>query len=197
MDNDLPCDDCAAYGQPPVAACATCPHQRTGAHGPVCRLTTAPLPTVGGCCHHGAVARVTPALALDALPVAPWLLAAHRVATAAALLARHPSAPELERRDGRVWLRLDDLAVPLVYGVTADAWDTAIALPAPDTIPDAPPHFHAALEALEALHADGDPAPASARLRRLLVATPLETLPAYWRGTVTETLALLDERNTP
>ncbi|NNJ12218.1 hypothetical protein EKD04_017960 [Chloroflexales bacterium ZM16-3] len=194
IDNDISCWDCPAYGLPPVASCASCAHRRAGAGGPMCSLTKAALPYVGGCCHHNAdLGGVGSARALDALPVAPWLLAAHRAATAEALVASHHSAPDLERRDGRTWLQLDDLAVPLVYGVTADAWGSAVALPLAEPIPDAPPHVAAAMEVLEALASGGNPRPAYAQLVALLDVTPLDALPAYWRSTVGETLALANE----
>jgi hypothetical protein len=163
----------------------------------VCVLTKAALPYVGGCCHHNAdLGYVGSALALDALTVAPWLLAAHRAATAEALLASHHSAPVPELRDGRAWLQLDDLAVPLVYGVTADAWESAVALPPAEPIPDAPPHFAMAMEVLEALASGGDPIRAYHQLVALLDVTPLDAIPAYWRSTVGETLALMTERCT-
>lgn len=196
IDNDVPCWGCPAYGLPPPASCDTCTHRRQGEAGPMCALTKLPLPYAGGCCHHNADvgSGATLAVALDDLAVAPWVLAVHQAATPAELLATHHSAPELEVRDGRAWLRLDELAVPFVYGVTADAWEDAVAMPEPEPIPDAPPHFAVALEALEAMQADGDPAPAYARLIRLLVDTPLETLPHYWRHSIVETLRLLEER---
>jgi len=199
IDNDLPCWDCAAYGLPPAASCATCLHRRDGDAAPLCSLTKTALPYVGGCCHHNADLGAQAAIRLvcDEVPVAPWLLAAHRAATVAELLAGHHSAPELELHDGRAWLRRDSLTVPLIYGVTADAWESAVAVPPSDPIPDAPPHFAAALEVLEALLSNDDPTPAYARLCALLVETPLEALPDYWRGTVAETLALLAERHTP
>ena len=178
IDNDLPCGACPAYGRSPVAVCVTCVHRREGAHGPLCVLTHAPLPHVGGCCHHNADrGRVRDALPWDALPVAPWLPAAH-----------------LRAPDGEVWLRLADLAVPLVYGVTADAWETAVALPPAEPIPDAPPHVARAMDVLEALSEGGDPTRASSQLVALLAVTPLEEIPTYWRSIVAETVALITER---
>lgn len=197
-DNDLPCWDCPAYGLPPAASCASCAHRRVGADGPLCRLTRVALPVVGGCCHHNAALEGVGDLhALATLPIAPWLLAAHRAATADELFATHPTAPDLDRRDGRAWLRHDDLAVPLVYGVTADAWGHAVGMPEPAPIPDAPLHTAVALEVLEALASGGDPDWAYRRLIGLLAETPLDAIPAYWRATVEQTLALMDERNTP
>jgi len=178
IDNDLPCGACPAYGRSPVAACVTCVHRREGAHGPLCVLTHAPLPHAGGCCHHNADrGRDRDALPWDALPVAPWLPAAH-----------------LRAPDGEVWLRLADLAVPLVYGVTADAWETAVALPPAEPIPDAPPHVARAMDVLEALSEGGDPTRASSQLVALLAVTPLEEIPTYWRSIVAETVALITER---
>lgn len=197
IDNDVPCWGCPAYGQPP-ASCDTCSHRRKGDHGPFCGLTKLGLPYAGGCCHHNTRLdrRAERALLVDEVPVAAWVLAVHHVATPAELLAEHHSAPELEVRDGRAWLRLDELAVPFVYGVTADAWENAVAVPEPAPIPDVPPHFAVALEALETMQAGGDPAAAYARLICLLVETPLEALPGYWRHTVGETLKLLEEQCT-
>ncbi|WP_322489354.1 hypothetical protein [Chloroflexus sp.] len=198
IDNDLPCWDCPAYGQPPAASCDTCIHRREGEAGAFCGLTKLALPYAEWCCHHNASVNASQiAVALDDLAVAPWLLAVYHAMTPAELLADHHSAPELELRDKRAWLRLDELAVPFVYGVTADAWEAAVAMPEPEPIPDAPPHFAAALEALEALQAGGDVAPAYARLIQLLDEMPLASLPEYWRGTVAETLNLLKEHYTP
>lgn len=196
IDNDVPCWGCPAYALPPAASCDTCTHRREGERGPFCGLTKLALPYAGGCCHHNASlhSRAEIALLVDELPVAPWVLAVHHAATPAELLTEHHSAPELEVAGGRAWLRFDELAVPCVYGVTADAWDSAVAVPEPEPIPDAPPHFAVALEALETMQADGDPAPAYAHLIHLLVDTPLEALPGYWRHSVAETLKLLEER---
>jgi hypothetical protein len=164
----------------------------------MCALTKLALPYARSCCHHNANLTVTQiAVALDDLAVAPWVLALHHAATPAALLADHHSAPELELHDGQAYLRLDELAVPFVYGVTADSWEHAVAMPTPEPIPDAPPHFAVALEALEALQAGGDIGPAYLRLTELLEGMPLASLPDYWRGTIAETLNLLEEHHTP
>ena len=191
IDNDVPCWECPAYGGPPPGPCATCTHRHPGAHGDVCGLTRMPLPTAGGCCHYNAIVTEAPeAVPLDAVAVAPWLLAGNPAAPPAAFLADHPSAPALEWRDGRAWLRLDELAVPVVYGVTADAWDDAV--PAPLPAPPDPPHAAVALEVLETLVAGGEVAPAAARLEALLAAQPLEDLPEAWRGIIAATLELID-----
>jgi hypothetical protein len=152
------------------------------------------LPYAGGCCHHNAAVTVgeEEVIAVDALPVAPWVLEAYRVRSAAELVAEHHSAPEPEQRDGRRVVRIGDLAVPFVYGVTADAWEDAVALPEDGPIPDEPPHVAVAIAALEALADGGAVGEAYDQLMAVLEVMPLETVPEHWRGTILETLNLLE-----
>lgn len=196
IDNDLPCRDCSAYGQAPVGLCASCAHRRDGERGPMCSLTRTALPYAGGCCHYNADLDAWPAaLPLDALPIAPWVLAVHQATSPATLFAGYESAPDLELRGGQACVALDELAVPLVYGVTADAWTQAVGVPEPEPAPNAPPHFAVALDALETMQAGDDATPVHARLLELLEVAPLEGLPEPWRKIVAETLALLGERH--
>jgi hypothetical protein len=49
------------------------------------------------------------------------------VETVVELFATSPTAPPYEIQEGRVLVRLDELAVPWVYGVGMSAWEECLA----------------------------------------------------------------------
>lgn len=72
------------------------------------------------CCHWNAPIETRPILLLTDMHVAPSVLAMWGVASIAILFARSDSAPDVhEDALGRVEVALNDLALPLVYGVPA------------------------------------------------------------------------------
>lgn len=128
IDNDLPCAGCDR-GDParlPAAwSCASCTHviAHDGLPG-ICGLTRESLPLAGRCCHWRAELAPAVMLAVSTRELAPWLADAGEVAE---VFASSPSAPPISfDSTGRVVVALGDLSVPLVYGVPAPAWDTAL-----------------------------------------------------------------------
>jgi hypothetical protein len=128
IDNDVPCADCD-YGDPerlpPTWSCTSCTHliARDG-QAAICGLTRETLPLVGRCCHWRAELTPVEALALSVAELAPWLADGRDVAE---VFAASPSAPPITfDPTGRVVVALDDLSIPLVYGVPASDWDMAL-----------------------------------------------------------------------
>lgn len=155
IDNDLPCCGCDRSDVarlPAFWSCAQCVNQVVpDAAPPRCGLTRETLPLAGRCCHWQAepTRQITLHLADDDL--APWL-----AGSAAQVFADSPSAPPIRFESGRVRVALNDLSVPLVYGVPADEWDAALGWdrPAPLASDDAgdtgvPRALIAALDALD------------------------------------------------
>lgn len=161
IDNDLPCAGCvlrAAALLPATHTCVTCTNRRErDGQPPLCDLTRETLPLAGACCHWNTAPQAPAVLALTAPDLAPWLDSDD----VRLVFATSPSAPPLARDpDGRLLVALADLNVPLVYGVPAAAWDTALGWELPvtswdattwgSTLDDAPQRaMIAALEALD------------------------------------------------
>jgi hypothetical protein len=84
-------------------------------------LTHETLPLAGRCCHWQS--EVTPATVVQIgdADIAPWLHG-----SAIDVFAESPSAPPITFADGQIVVALDDWSVPLVYGVPADEWETAL-----------------------------------------------------------------------
>src|SRR6266545_230051 len=128
IDNDLSCTGCDRSEPellPAAWSCASCTHLI--AHDGqvrICGLTRETLPLAGRCCHWSAELTSSAALALSAAELAPWLAEA---GDAAEVFAASPSAPPISfDPTGRVVVAIDDLSVPLVYGVPAPDWDAAL-----------------------------------------------------------------------
>ncbi len=197
IDNDLPCMECD-HGEAdrlPVAwTCVSCTHviARDGQAG-MCNLTRETLPLAGRCCHW--CAELTPAvsLALSTDQLAPWLAEAGEVVE---VFAASPSAPPIAfDAAGRVVVAIDDLSVPLVYGVPALDWDAALGWDM-NTLAYAEVSLDnerlvAITTALEALER-GAPALEQALLYVVAVLGPdeLAELPEGWREIITQLIAL-------
>jgi hypothetical protein len=127
LNNDLPCWFCEYGGdgwpERPDQRCASCWHNQ----GDHCALTMMALPSSRTCCHWNAARTPDEVLELTNLDVAPGTLETYAVGSVAELFATSPTAPPYTVQDGRVRVRLDDLAVPWVYGIGASAWEHCLA----------------------------------------------------------------------
>lgn len=201
IDNDLPCTGCDRSNVERLPAswtCASCTHlvARDGQAG-ICGLTRESLPLVGRCCHWRVELTSSTALTLTAADLAPWLAAAGDVAE---VFDASPSAPPISFDGaGRVVVAIDDLSVPLVYGVPAPDWDAALgwdmSMAAHSKISLDDECLVAITTALEALE-QGTPAFEQSLLFVTAVVGPgaLTELPEGWREIVTHLIALGRER---
>ena len=197
IDNDLSCTGCDRSEPellPAAWSCASCTHLI--AHDGqvrICGLTRETLPLAGRCCHWSAELTSSAALALSAAELAPWLAEA---GDAAEVFAASPSAPPISfDAAGQVVVAIDDLSVPLVYGVPAPDWDAALGwdmnTPAHNEVSADDVRLVAITTALEALE-QGAPALEQALLFVAGVVGPgdLAELPEGWRDIVTQLIVL-------
>lgn len=197
IDNDLPCIGCDLRDPqhlPTSWSCASCTHllPRDGQAG-ICGLTRETLPLAGRCCHWRVEMISSATLVLSAAELAPWLAEAAEVAE---VFAASPSAPSIAcDPTGRVIVAIDDLNVPLVYGIAAFDWDAALgwdrcAPATPDAMID-DLRLVAITTALEALE-QGAPALEQALRGLAAVIGPddLAELPEGWSQIVAQFMAL-------
>ena len=207
IDNDLPCIGCDHFpyrAAPAREACTSCAHVVTpdGAR-PFCGLSKAPLPLTQHCCHWNVELESRPILLLSDTDIAPGVLDMWGVASVRELFNRSDSAPEVqEKADGRIQVALDELAVPLVYGVPAAQWDLALAEDTGDWAAnvntEVPSKVAAAVVALlDALdgHSDADGDAAYEGLFATLSRHPIGELPEPWPAMISEALALYAARD--
>ena len=95
--------------------------------GDLCALTMMALPRARTCCHWNVALTPDEVLELTNLDVAPGTLETYAVETVAELFETSPTAPPYEVQEGRVLVRLDELAVPWVYGIGMSAWEVGLA----------------------------------------------------------------------
>lgn len=201
IDNDLPCTGCDRSDVerlPAAWSCVSCTHliAREGQAG-ICGLTRESLPLAGRCCHWRVDLTPTATLALSTAELAPWLADAGEVAE---VFAASPSAPPISfDAAGRIVVAIDDLSVPLVYGVPAPDWDAALgwdmSTPAYSEVSLDDERLVAITTALEALE-QGAPALEQALLFVTAVIGPgdLADLPEGWREIVMQLIVLGRER---
>src|SRR6266498_3050234 len=171
IDNDLSCTGCDRSEPdllPAAWSCASCTHLIAhDGQARICGLTRETLPLAGRCCHWSAELTSSAALALSATELAPWLAEA---GDAAEVFAASSSAPPISfGAAGQVIVAIDDLSVPLVYGVPAPDWDAALGwdmnTPAHNEVSADDVRLVAITTALEALEQG---APAVVRVRACL-----------------------------
>jgi len=103
--------------------CDTCRHYHAG----VCALTRERVPLARTCCHHNAepqrgtvILRLGENVPLD-------LARAHGAASVRQIFDRVDSAPDMSGApEDEIEWRIEEMSVPLVYGVRASCWDTAL-----------------------------------------------------------------------
>ena len=128
IDNDLPCKaQCPASVRLAHAQkrCNTCRHYQDG----LCALTHEIVPLAETCCHWNAFPRSGTVTLRLGQTVSPVLLALHGAASVREIFDIVDTAPVLPKgtpEDGFPVHIERDLAVPLVYGVTALDWDAAL-----------------------------------------------------------------------
>ncbi len=197
INNDIACATCAHRSPerlPDRFSCTTCTH-RGGqvATAGMCGLTHEALPTVGRCCHWSVTPTTAMTLVLSDADLAPWLRGPRGVA---GVFDESETAPEVSiDAAGCVAVRLNELSVPLVYGVPSSDWEAALGWEPVrhmstwefQPLPDA----DALLEALELIPTGGRPLiTALDSLAELLGgATTLRT-DDTWRKLTTDMLAL-------
>lgn len=130
IDNDIPCTqlcpDAIRLAQQ-EKRCLDCSHYQPDQVG-LCLLTHEIAPLAETCCHWNATVRqgeVTLVLG-ENVPIA--LTQAHGVATTAQIFEMVDTAPELTAdapEDGIV-MTIEEMTVPLVYGVVSTDWDAAL-----------------------------------------------------------------------
>lgn len=194
IDNDLACTGCPLGALAPSAPpCSSCVHHQVDEAGAeICALTHTTLPHRRSCCHHNAPPTAETHIPLDLLPIAPWVTSRWGD-DPAALLATHHSAPGVAFDDAeRPALALADLATPLLYGVPAAQWPSAVDVPVWEPTPPPPPHLDAAIAYLERLEAGEEGAAERQALIALCHEQPLDTVVEPWRTRLTEALTGLD-----
>ena len=125
VHNDHPCFHC------PIAIrdahrdedCSTCLHYA----GQTCALTKFTIPVQRTCCHHNSTPTMLETLELTSDNIHPMQLVYHNVPDLEALFWTVESAPEpVTIRPGVIQVRMEDLALPLVYGQPITAGGMAI-----------------------------------------------------------------------
>jgi hypothetical protein len=126
IDNDLPCTlQCPAAIRTAHQAdtCDTCRHKQGD---DLCALTHESLPAARTCCHWNVQPNLPERIELRFEDIAPELRAAYRAQSLADIFNMVDSAPDLQ--DGAMTFETDAsfLSVPLVYGVCAACWLSAL-----------------------------------------------------------------------
>lgn len=125
IDNDLACIGCDRGDPerlPDAWSCVGCVHHsaRDGQIA-ICGLTHETLPVCQRCCHWQTARTTMSTLVIGDANIAPWI-----GGTARDVFVASPSAPPIVFDNDRIIVDLDDLSVPLVYGVPAPDWDAAL-----------------------------------------------------------------------
>jgi len=121
IHNDHPCLHCPTAIRLAKAEedCSTCAHFR----GQTCALTAMSIPPHRTCCHHNVKVTLLETLELTTDNLHPWHLIFHQVKDLAELFWLVESAPEPKViRPGVIEVRMEDLAVPFIYGVPSGEW---------------------------------------------------------------------------
>ena len=131
VDNDIPCDrlcpDEIRLAQQDKH-CRDCIHHEPGEEIGLCRLTHEITPLAETCCHWNAAIERGEVLLVLGENVPPALAQAHGVESTAQIFEMVDTAPELaaDRPEEGIPMRIEDMAVPLVYGVVSMDWDAAL-----------------------------------------------------------------------
>jgi hypothetical protein len=109
--------------------CQSCEHMISrGLQRPLCGLTRQPTPYANSCCHWDATIS-TGVRFVGPTDLVDGLLEATEVSSTALLFMESwlaDGAPEVQPEGDGVYLRVEELALPEVYGVPAYQWDEAI-----------------------------------------------------------------------
>jgi hypothetical protein len=131
VDNDIPCSmlcpDTIRLAQA-EKNCRSCTHCQPGDGCDLCLLTHEITPLAENCCHWNAAIEGGEVLLVLGKTVSKALAKAHGVESTAQIFEMVDTAPELEENapEEGIPIRIEELSVPLVYGLIASAWDEAL-----------------------------------------------------------------------
>lgn len=128
INNDVVCTGCEYRDPqrlPTPFSCQTCTHRIGQAEtAGMCELTREHLPVIGRCCHWNAATCSVITLVLKTADLAPWMDASRGIV---GVFDESDTAPDVMiDAEQQVVVNLDDLSIPLVYGVPSPNWDAAI-----------------------------------------------------------------------
>jgi len=132
VDNDIPCSQLCPDEirlQHEDKNCQNCRHYfREGEEVGVCLLTHEIIPLAETCCHWNANQQSGEVILVLGETVPLALAQAHGVETTRQIFEMVDTAPELEEdtpNEG-IHMRIEEMAIPLVYGVVSMDWDSAL-----------------------------------------------------------------------
>lgn len=131
VDNDIPClmlcPDAIRLAQV-EKNCRSCAHCQSGDGVDLCLLTHEITPLAENCCHWNATIESGEVLLVLGETVPLDLAQAHGVESTAQIFEMVDTAPELEENtpEEGIPMYIEEMSVPLVYGVIATAWDKAL-----------------------------------------------------------------------
>ena len=130
VDNDIPCTrlcpDAIRLAQR-EKSCRSCTHFQSGEVG-LCLLTHEITPLTENCCHWNATIQSGEVQLALGKTVPSTLAQAHGVESTRQIFEMVDTAPELEENtppEG-ISMHIEEMAVPLVYGLRAADWDAAL-----------------------------------------------------------------------
>jgi len=131
VDNDIPCELLCPTEirlAQEDKSCRTCSHYQPAGEVDLCLLTHEITPLAENCCHRNAAIEGGEVLLVLGKTVPEALAKAHGVESTAQIFEMVETAPELEENtpEEGISIRIEELSVPLVYGLIATAWDEAL-----------------------------------------------------------------------
>ncbi len=135
VDNDIPCEqlcpDAIRLAQR-EKNCRNCTHYQAGEIS-LCLLTHEITPLAETCCHWNATIQSGDVLLILGKTVPRTLAQAHGVKSTRQIFEMVDTAPELEENTPAegIPMRIEEMAVPLVYGILSIDWDDALYPPIP------------------------------------------------------------------
>ena len=130
VDNDIPCVQLCPDTIRLAHLNKSCQMCRHYLHGEVdlCELTQEITPLTETCCHWNAQKQSGPRVLTLGDTVPEALAAAHGVESTAQIFEMVDTAPELDddTPEEGIVMQIEEMSVPLVYGVIALEWDAAL-----------------------------------------------------------------------
>ena len=135
VDNDIPCEQLcpdAIRLARQEENCRSCTHCQPGEFD-LCLLTHEITPLAKSCCHWNATIQRGEVLLILGKTVPRALAQAHGVESTRQIFEMVDTAPELEENTPAegISMRIEEMAVPLVYGILSIDWDAALYPPTP------------------------------------------------------------------
>jgi len=131
VDNDIPCD---LHCREEIRfahqdrKCRSCTHCQPGDEVDLCLLTHEITPLTESCCHWNVTLEGGEVLLILGETVSLALAQAHGVENTKQIFEMVETAPDLDKKtpEEGIPIRIEELSVPLVYGLIATAWDEAL-----------------------------------------------------------------------